>query len=135
MSDGKNGRPEVISDPDTLTLLQHRGKIESVLTAVKRGEIDESYPANIYLAITNYCNQECAWCGYRALQMDQIPFQSIERLIKDINDHPEESSTLTGIVQTGWGEPTIHPNFMDVVRLIGDAEIPQGLISDGIEAD
>jgi len=76
----------------------------------------KSYPALdwIQVEITSYCNADCIYCPHTAYrkswQNRYLPLKSFQNLIPALS-----KSNL--IYLQGWGEPFIHPDFMDMLRL------------------
>jgi MoaA/NifB/PqqE/SkfB family radical SAM enzyme len=76
----------------------------------------KSYPALdwIQVEITSYCNADCVYCPHTAYrkgwQNRYLPLKSFQNLIPALS-----KSNL--IYLQGWGEPFIHPDFMDMLRL------------------
>lgn len=82
-------------------------------------EIDEgatflkSYPRRLVLELTNACNMNCVMCGRNAAKFkptvfDMDVFHSLEPIMDDIEE----------VTLMGWGEPTIHPHFREMLQTI-----------------
>ena len=75
----------------------------------------KSYPALdwIQIEITSYCNADCIYCPHTAYrkswQNRYLPLKSFQNLIPAL-----PKSNL--IYLQGWGEPFIHPDFMDIIN-------------------
>lgn len=72
-----------------------------------------SYPRRLVFELTNACNLNCIMCGRNAADFkptvfDMNAFRSFEPLM----DIVEEVTLM------GWGEPTIHPNFIEMLQII-----------------
>jgi radical SAM protein with 4Fe4S-binding SPASM domain len=72
-----------------------------------------SYPRRLVLELTNACNLNCVMCGrnvaeFKPMFFDMETFRSLEPVI----DKVEEVTLM------GWGEPTIHPNFIEMLETI-----------------
>lgn len=73
----------------------------------------ESYPRRLVFELTNACNLNCVMCGrsaadFKPTMFDMEVFRSFEPLM----DKVEEVTLM------GWGEPTIHPNFNEMLEII-----------------
>ena len=73
----------------------------------------ESYPRRLVLELTNACNLNCVMCGRNAADFkptvfDMDVFRSFEPLM----------DTIEEVTLMGWGEPTIHPNFTEMLKII-----------------
>ncbi len=82
-------------------------------------EIDEgkavlqSYPRRLVFELTNACNLNCVMCGrnaadFKLTAFDMDVFRSFEPLM----------DTIEEVTLMGWGEPTIHPHFNEMLEII-----------------
>lgn len=72
-----------------------------------------SRPRRVVLELTNACNLNCVMCGrnaatFRPTFFDMEVFRSLEPLF----DISEEVTLM------GWGEPTLHPRFAEMLEII-----------------
>lgn len=76
----------------------------------------EKYPKYIDLELTNYCNLNCYMCpvGTHAMKRQQ-GFMSME-IIEKLCNELMSNSYKGGIRLIRWGEPTIHPQFIDILQ-------------------
>ncbi len=82
-----------------------------------------------WLTINRACNLRCKWCYAKFLKFDKKQDMGIETAGKSISllkDLP-----LTDVVLIG-GEPTIHPDFLRIVRMIKDAGLMPFVITNSI---
>lgn len=73
----------------------------------------ESLPRRIVLELTNACNLNCIMCGrnaadFKPSRLDMEWFYALEPLF----DTAEEVTLM------GWGEPTVHPDFIGMLETI-----------------
>lgn len=73
----------------------------------------ESYPRRLVLELTNACNLNCVMCGrnnaaFQPTMFDMDIFRSLEPLM----------DTIEEVTLMGWGEPTIHPQFTEMLETI-----------------
>lgn len=73
----------------------------------------ESYPRRLVFELTNICNLNCVMCGrnatdFKATVFDMDIFRSFEPLMNIVEE----------VTLMGWGEPTIHPNFVEMLEII-----------------
>ena len=90
----------------------------------------------IQLDPVSYCNHDCGFCIYRyhrdedmnALfdKKDMLPFEKIVEIFQDC-----ELIGVQAIELTGGGEPTLHPQFPDILRELTEREIEIGLVTNG----
>ena len=72
-----------------------------------------SFPRRLVLELTNACNLNCTMCGRNAAQFQATIFQmEWLRYFEPLLDTVEEVTLM------GWGEPTIHPEFVHMLELI-----------------
>lgn len=79
-----------------------------------------SMPRRLVLELTNACNLNCVMCGRNAAQFKPTVFDmEWLRYFEPLLDTVEEVTLM------GWGEPTVHPDFVQMLELIGrhDARI------------
>lgn len=92
-------------------------------------EIDNSYPINIELSLTDRCNFNCVWCSDKNIRSrinGDIKLGTLKKLFADL-----KQGGTKGIVIEGGGEPTIHKNFADIVNLANSLGFGIGLITNG----
>lgn len=79
----------------------------------ERKTILQSKPQRLVLELTNMCNINCIMCGRNAAYFKPTYFKMewFERF-QTIFDSIEEVTLM------GWGEPTIHPHFPEILRLL-----------------
>lgn len=73
----------------------------------------KSYPRRLVFELTNACNLNCVMCGRNAADFkptvfDMDVFKSFEPLM----------DTVEEVTLMGWGEPTIHPHFNEMLQII-----------------
>lgn len=111
-----------------LKLLLNNRKVNSILD-VRNGikKLDEQFPISIELHLTDNCNLNCEWCTDKALRknMAAMDLQAIKRLFRELWRHG------TGVTLEGGGEPTLHPDFKEIVAAGKASNIDMGLISNG----
>lgn len=96
-----------------LTEIQKKNSQENFAEIEVKKTILKSYPRRIVLELTNACNLNCVMCGrnaadFKATMFDMNTFRSLEPLM----DYVEEVTLM------GWGEPTIHPHFNEMLQII-----------------
>ncbi len=72
-----------------------------------------SMPRRLVLELTNACNINCVMCGRNSAKFAPTSFR-LEWLqyLEPILDVIEEVTLM------GWGEPTVHPHFVEMLKLI-----------------
>ena len=75
-------------------------------------------PRNINIHITDVCNLSCIYCWYNypASKRHSGKFLGYDKLVGIINDCKRLG--VESICLSGEGEPTLHPNILEIIRLI-----------------
>lgn len=87
----------------------------------------QSYPRRLVFELTNACNLNCVMCGrnaadFKTTVFDMDTFRSFEPLM----DIVEEVTLM------GWGEPTIHPHFNEMLEIINRHSARKYFCSNGM---
>ncbi len=70
-----------------------------------------AFPRRIVLELTNMCNYRCIMCGREAAsERPSYLDPAVLAGLSEVLEHTEEVCLL------GWGEPTIHPEFKEILR-------------------
>lgn len=87
----------------------------------------ESYPRRLVLELTNACNLNCVMCGRNAANFKPTVFDMDNfRSLESIMDIAEEVTLM------GWGEPTIHPHFIEMLEIINRHSARKYFCSNGM---
>jgi len=83
------------------------------------------------IELTNTCNLHCSYClrDEDALYHDRADFLSMDLLKRVLR----EAVTVAGITQVGFtgGEPTLHPNFSELIETCATAGIKSNFVTNG----
>jgi MoaA/NifB/PqqE/SkfB family radical SAM enzyme len=83
---------------------------------------------SLELDLTNLCNHNCPGCtGIRDLPVS-LTFEQVKSLVDEFADVVEGKS----VIISGGGEPTIHPNFTEILYYIKNKGLKIGLNSNGL---
>ena len=84
-------------------------------------EVEGAYPDRLYIEITNFCNLDCVMCPTGLHVLERAEGRMEMDLFRQIIDEmaPHVKTTTLHI----WGEPLIHPNFIEMVRYAREAGI------------
>lgn len=108
-------------------ILLHPEKVK----ALTDGRNDVTYPISVELTLTNICNLKCCFCSDQDLRTRQGLDQSFDiNVLKRLFDDLAAGGT-TGVTLEGGGEPTLYPEFAEVVRYARNAGLAVGLITNG----
>lgn len=73
----------------------------------------KSYPRRLVFELTNACNLNCVMCGRNAADFKLTAFDmDVFRSFEPLMDIVEEVTLM------GWGEPTVHPHFKEMLEII-----------------
>lgn len=117
-----------IFEYDKLKLLCHKEKVQSIMEVqegIKR--FDNLPPISVELHLTDNCNLCCPWCTDRDLHGDGAVMK--KETVFDLLRYFGQVGT--GVTLEGGGEPTIHPQFHEVVKYGYECGVDMGLITNG----
>ncbi len=89
-----------------------------------------SLPRRLVFELTNACNLNCKMCGRNAADFKPTMFQlDWLRYFEPMLDTVEEVTLM------GWGEPTVHPEFSEMLRIIDQHSARKYFCSNGMRLD
>ncbi|RKI43208.1 radical SAM protein [bacterium D16-51] len=87
----------------------------------------DSYPRRLVFELTNACNLNCVMCGRNAADFKPTVFDmDVFRSFEPLMDIVEEVTLM------GWGEPTIHPHFNEMLEIINRHSARKYFCSNGM---
>ena len=98
------------------------------LERISEGEFQP--PVTIELDLTNKCQNDCSFCMYARFRKEHnvnLDKTVCINLLKDLRALGTSSITFTG-----GGEPTLHPNFIDIILESKKLGFKIGLLTNGI---
>jgi len=86
-----------------------------------------SAPINLFVELTRRCPRRCTHCyaNASALTQDELTLQELERILTRFRDIGGFTVRLTG------GEPTVRPDFLEVLELLQSLEVVCALNTNG----
>lgn len=113
-----------------LTETQCRNSALNIEEMESGATVLSSLPRRIVLELTNSCNLRCVMCGrsaadFRPTRLDMSWFRALEPLF----------DTVEEVTLMGWGEPTIHPNFEEMLKTLGRHSARKYFCSNGMRLD
>jgi len=90
---------------------------------------DTKAPITVKIDLTNVCNHDCPGCiDFELIKNDNntLSYELLENLLKDM-----KKMGVKGINYTGGGEPTVHKEFAEIIRLTNKLGFDIGLICNG----
>lgn len=96
-----------------LTEQQERNSKMNITEIDNGAVVLQSLPRRLVFELTNACNLNCMMCGRNAADFKPTMF-SMDwfRYFEPMLDTVEEVTLM------GWGEPTMHPNFIEMLKMI-----------------
>jgi len=84
-------------------------------------------PILVEISLSNLCNMSCPYCFYKNKHdSTQLQTGTVKRLLKDL-----AHIGVKAVSYTGGGEPTLHPNFDEIVEYAHELGLKQGLFTNG----
>lgn len=85
-------------------------------------------PYHIQFSPTNRCNAKCTWCSCRNVDRKlEMPLGEIQDMLPYFAD-----SGTAAITITGGGEPTLHPDFEEILATCDKCHFAVGLVTNGL---
>jgi len=87
----------------------------------------ESVPQRLVLELTNTCNLSCVMCGRqeKAFQPTFFDMAWLEKLAPILD-------RVTEVTLFGWGEPTVHPKFREVLEYLDCFPVKKYFVTNGM---
>jgi MoaA/NifB/PqqE/SkfB family radical SAM enzyme len=107
---------------------KQRQNIERNTREMKEGKtLLESVPQRLVLELTNTCNLSCVMCGRHSKNF-QPTFFNLDWLHKfaPIMDR------VTEVTLFGWGEPTVHPKFRQILEYLDGFAVKKYFLTNGM---
>jgi len=90
----------------------------------------QSYPRRIAFELTNSCNINCVMCGRNYTETSPVQLTMDQFLwFKDLFHIVEEVTLM------GWGEPTIHPDFVEMLKILDQFSTRKYFCTNGMLLD
>ncbi|PKM82386.1 MAG: radical SAM protein [Firmicutes bacterium HGW-Firmicutes-14] len=106
---------------------QQKANSELNLKELNEGkEILASFPRRVVLELTNDCNLRCIMCGRDEANFNKTVLNT--ELFRKFNDVFQNAEEVTLF---GWGEPTIHPEFIDILKHIDSFPVRKYFVTNG----
>lgn len=110
-----------------LTVQQQNNSNKNIEELENGKTILDSYPRRLVFELTNACNLNCIMCGRNAADFKPTVFDmDVFRSFEPLMDTVEEVTLM------GWGEPTIHPNFIEMLEIINKHSARKYFCSNGM---
>lgn len=96
-----------------MTARQQKNSSQNLEEIQSGAVVLKSLPRRLVLELTNACNLNCTMCGRTAAEFQPTVFQ-----IEWLRYFEPYLDTIEEVTLMGWGEPTLHPNFVEMLELI-----------------
>lgn len=93
---------------------------------VKKRMVKKHALRSVFFELTNACNLRCLHCGSSCGEEKGV-FLSVESVEKTLRSVKENVGTEGILVVLTGGEPLLHPDFFEIVRLINDLGFRWGM--------
>ncbi len=86
-----------------------------------------SLPSQVQIEVTNKCNLDCYMCPRKDLgvKYDHMDLSLFKKVIERLNN-------VHLITLTGWGEPFMHPNIFDMIKICKERGFIVQLTTNGV---
>ncbi len=98
-----------------------------ILGFVDRIHDEQKRPIVADVFLTDYCNSKCSYCRYGNRTGEYITVDDFSFYLWKLQE-----MGVRAIILTGGGEPTIHPEFSDIVKELDGFGFPYGMNTNGI---
>lgn len=113
-----------------LTDLQKQNSDLNICEIDKGTTILRSLPRRLVFELTNACNLNCVMCGRNAADFKPTMFQ-----MEWLKWFEPMLDTVEEVTLMGWGEPTVHPDFVDMLELIDRHSARKYFCTNGMKLD
>jgi MoaA/NifB/PqqE/SkfB family radical SAM enzyme len=97
--------------------------IEKLKTLSVGGDV---FPVSVELDLVSFCNHACHWCVDPCHTKHQLSRAFVSQLLDEL-----KQLGVSGIVLKGGGEPTLHPDFAEILREIKLKGFEVGIVTNG----
>lgn len=99
------------------------------LAALARG--DDIAPVTVEVDPVAYCNHNCFWCVDPSHRPIVAGHNFLWSLLSELASFEVNGFVVQGIVFKGGGEPTLHPDFADLIRFTRELGFEVGVVTNG----
>ena len=89
-----------------------------------------SYPQRLVLELTNACNLNCIMCG-----RDEANFSLTTFDIEHLKNLEPLLNKVEEVTLFGWGEPTLHPQFVEILEYLNKFPVRKYFVTNGMRLD
>jgi len=113
------------------------------ISALRAGRIPP--PVHVHMILSDLCNQNCTFCNYRADEGLSFELFHTPETRNPNRKIPREKAleiigdcSLMGVKAmhfTGGGEPTVHPNYLELMGYAQGWGIETAIVTNGVKLD
>jgi len=111
-----------------LTKLQKSNSDLNILETNEYKKILNSLPRRLFFELTNACNLNCKMCGRETVEFNNTYFK-----MEWFNYFTNMFDKVEEVTLMGWGEPTIHPEFLSMLRILDNYPIRKYFCTNGMK--
>lgn len=106
---------------------QQKANSDQNLKEIKGGsQFLLSFPRRLVLELTNACNIKCIMCG-----RDEANFNKTVLDLSSLEELDEALKLAEEVTLFGWGEPTIHPKFDEILEQLHHYPVRKYFVTNG----
>jgi len=84
------------------------------------------FPLSVELDLTYRCNYNCLYCRNGQIEENEaLDFETMKKIIKELKENNIFSINISG------GEPLLHKNFVDIIKLLKENNLVWNLTTNG----
>jgi organic radical activating enzyme len=107
---------------NTTKLLKHLDKLKKI----QDGEPPS--PVMAHISLINACNLTCSFCCFANRDLtDRLPTEKVKQALDSF-----KKIGVTGVEFTGGGEPTLHPDFIEITKYAHSLGFKLGICTNGV---
>ena len=135
---------EVEAESRNISAVRSPSKLEEKHLTIRsfldfmEGGADPQYPLGTYIEVSNVCNFKCAMCTiFSAVNENRISdTKSLNRGFLGFDDQfrrigIESLPHMLNVRAFGFGEPTIHPHFREILHFLSEQEVAVSFFTNG----
>lgn len=96
----------------------NNGTNEEKYNLIKTGKLQ--LPRYIDVELTNRCNFECRFCPTGTKSMNRVKGFMSDKVVNALVDNVAKYK-IPGVRFIRWGEPTLHPKYLEIFRRVKNA--------------
>ena len=79
-------------------------------------------PVTAEIFLTNFCNNKCGYCRFNHSTGEYMSADLFKRILERLI-----GMGVQGILLTGGGEPTVNPDFDEIIEILHENDMPYGI--------